>query len=159
MNCVELRNMFTEKPRKYNHIEDYEYCKFLYENAKRRKSIEGSQSTIYAEDGKFDNIHMFLRDMEKSGAFDYETNYAYQEEDCSDVYWRNSRGSSWDDLLRARRQHRVHSSDNSDYSFWSLDATGTSRRSSTGSYQNNSFSETSNYTELLRLQSRYFYVQ
>ena len=102
---------------------------------------------------------MFLRDTEKSGAFDYEANYAYQEEDYSDVCWRNSRGSSWDDLLRARRQHRVHSSDNSDYSFWSLDATGTSRRSSTGSYQNNSFSETSNYTELLRLQSRYFYVQ
>ena len=152
MNCVELKKkIFFEKPRKYNHIEDYEYCKFLYENAKRRKSIEGRESIIYEEESKFNNIHTFLRNIEKSGAFEYETNYAYQE-DYSEVYWKNSKGSgNWDELLQARRQHRVHSSDNSDYSFWSLDA-------STGSNQNNSLSETSNYTELLRLQSRYFYV-
>ena len=160
LNCAELKNLFMEKPKRdiaNNHIENYDYCRLLYENAKRRKSLERRNSNIDKEERKFNDVYTFLRELEVEGAFaDDESDTDYY----SDVYWtgRKSSGLGFGELIRARRQHRVHSSDNSDYSFWSLDGSVTSGYGS-GSGYNNSMSDPlmSNYSDLLRIQSKYFY--
>ena len=157
LNCTEIKNMFEEKPRKgrVNHLDDYEYVRLLYENAKgnaRRKSLERT-SNVHSEEKKFADIHMFLREMEVNGAFD---NYAYDSNgsEYSSLYSdprRRSPGLSFDEFVAARQQRRVHSSTNSDYSFWSLN--------SSAAGTNESLAEpASNYSDLIRLQSRYFYV-
>ena len=162
LNCAEIRNLFTDKPKKiaYNHLEDYDYCRLLYENAKRRKSLENNKTNVSSEVAKFNDIHQFLLDMKVNGAF--EEDYSSGESDCdySDVYWTQGRNNHLEDILRLRRQNRVHSSDNSDYSFWSLDASAVSNRRTSNSFTNYNISMTehSNYSELLRVQSKYFYV-
>ena len=49
MSCVELRNLFLEKNKKipYNHLEDYDYVKLLYENAKIKKYSEKKTQKPY----------------------------------------------------------------------------------------------------------------
>ena len=149
--------MFEEKPRKgrVNHLDDYEYVRLLYENAKgnaRRKSLERT-SNVHSEEKKFADIHLFLREMEDNGAFD---NYAYDFNGSEYSYHysdsrRRSPGLSFDEFVAARQQRRVHSSTNSDYSFWSLNSSAAGTNESMGE-------PASNYSDLIRLQSRYFYV-
>lgn len=163
LNCAEIKNMFVEKPRKEittNHIENYDYCRLLYENAKRRKSFQNRNSNIYMkEERKFNDVYTFLRELEVEGAFEDDSS----DTDYSDIYWtgRKTSGLGIGELMRARRQHRVHSSDNSDYSFWSLDASVTSGYGSGSGYAgvNSPMSDQlmSNYSDLLRIQSKYFY--
>ena len=160
LNCAEIKGKFVESKKKLNknHIEDYEYCRLLYENAKRRKSLEGRNHFNRSQDNrKFADIHIFLRELETEGAFDYD---AYMlDSDYSEIWCGRSRGPSGasslndEDLILARRKQKVHSSQNSDYSFWSLNSSVVSRSNSF----NNPGLE-SNYTDLLRLQSRYFYM-
>lgn len=162
LNCAEIKGMFVESKKKINknHIEDYEYCRLLYENAKRRKRFDGRNYQHYTRSDstrKFANIHMFLKELETEGAFD---NDAYMSDsDYSEIWCGRSEGSSRvssltnEELILARRKQKVHSSQNSDYSFWSLNSSIVSRSNSF----NNPGLE-SNYTDLLRLQSRYFYV-
>ena len=144
MSCVELRNIFMEKKKKIsnNHLEDYDYCKLLYENAKNKKYSQRSNRSGSQEENRFENIYMFLRDMESGGAFQ-------ELETDSTNYYQSYQFNSWEE--RSRRQHEVHSAQNSDYSFWSLD-----EFSSSSSFLSES---TSQYSDLLRLQSRHLYVQ
>ena len=162
LNCIEIKNLFIEDRKKINenHIEDYEYCRLLYENAKRRKSIEGrGQNKLRRSEAKFVDIHGFLSEMEIEGAFD---NDAYiSDSDYSEIWcdagsrgsssFRRSSSVSDEELMEARRKKRVHSSHNSDYSFWSLNSTLQSPVSNTSTYE-------SNYSHLIRMQSRYFYM-
>lgn len=160
LNCTEIKNIFVEKQKKggASHLEDYEYCRLLYENAKgnaRRKSLERN-SAEHKQESKFNNIHLFLRELEDSGAFEEEEEWGSSSSGSGDYYdlcysGGAASGLSYEELARARRQRRVHSSHNSDYSFWSLD---TSRRSETA----DTAATEGNYSDLLRLQSRYFYV-
>ena len=66
MSCVELRNLFLEKNKKipYNHLEDYDYVKLLYENAKIKKYSEKKTQKRNKDENTFENIYMFLREME-----------------------------------------------------------------------------------------------
>ena len=141
MSCVELRNIFLEKRKKipYNHLEDYDYCKLLYENARKKKSSQKKIQEVRREDNRFEDIQMFLREMESEGVFE-------EVENESD-YYEYYQLSSWEE--RSRQQHQVYSGLNSDYSFWSLDDWSPSNLSE-------SISE---YSDLLRFQSRYLYVQ
>ena len=157
LNCTEIKNMFEEKPRKgrVNHLDDYEYVRLLYENAKgnaRRKSLERT-SSVYSEEKTFADIHMFLREMEGRGAFDNDS-YHSNGSEYSSIYYdplRRSPGLSFEEFVAARRQRRVHSSTNSDYSFWSLNSSAAGTNESTAE-------PSSNYSDLIRLQSRHFYV-
>ena len=136
MSCVELRNMFLEKNKKipYNHLEDYDYCKLLYENAKIKKHSEKKILKRKKEENVFEDIYMFLREMESEGVF--------EEVEVESNYYEEYR---WEE--RTRQQHQIYSGQNSDYSFWSLDER---------SFLSDS---TSQYSDLLRLQSRHLYVQ
>ena len=183
LNCTEIRNLLEEKPKKgrVNNLDDYDYVRLLYENAKgnaRRKILEKT-STVHSGEKKFANIHMFLRDMELNGAFNKDASYSpygYSEgrkfsnihmylraADNKEVFESNgseyssfysgphksSPGLNFDEFVAARRQRRVHSSTNSDYSFWSLNSTVASTRES--------LTESGpNYADLIRLQSRYY---
>ena len=42
LNCTEIKNIFEEKPRKgrVNHLDDYEYVRLLYENAKGNDQLK-----------------------------------------------------------------------------------------------------------------------
>ena len=136
MSCVELRNIFLEKNKKipYNHLEDYDYVKLLYENAKIKKySVKKTQKRT-KDENIFEDINMFLREMESEGVFEeVETESDYYE----DYRWEE----------RSRHQHHIYSGQNSDYSFWSLDD------------QSFLSDSTSQYSDLLRLQARHLYVQ
>ena len=136
MSCVELRNMFLEKNKKipYNHLEDYDYVKLLYENAKIKKYSEKKTPKRNKDENTFEDIYMFLREMESEGVFEeVEAENNYYEE----YLWEE----------RTRHQHQIYSGQNSDYSFWSLDEQ---------SFLSESISQ---YSDLLRLQARHLYVQ
>ena len=133
LNCTELLNMFEEKPRKgrVNHLDDYEYCRLLYETAKgnaRRKSVERSKEEVVMmmkeeEENKYSDIRVFLREMEETGVIDQ------QPDSGSDFsFYSDPRRFSplsrrlpplspglIEEFVAARRQQRVHSATNSDY--------------------------------------------
>ena len=181
LNCTEIKNIFEEKPKKgrVNNLDDYDYVRLLYENAKgnaRRKSLEKT-STVHSGEKKFADIHMFLRDMEVNGAFDNDAayiSYGHSEKKFSDIHMflradinevfdsncseyssfysdrhRSSPGLNFDEFVAARRQQRVHSSTNSDYSFWSLNSSVAGARESLPE-------PSPSYADLIRLQSRYY---
>ena len=93
------------------------------------------------DENKFEDIYMFLREMESEGVFE-----EVDSESESD-YYEHHPLDSWEE--RTRRQHQVYSAQNSDYSFWSLDDWSSSFLSES----------VSQYSDLLRLQSRNLYVQ
>ena len=136
MSYVELRNIFLEKNKKipYNHLEDYDYLKLLYENAKIKKYSEKKTQKRNKDENTFENIYMFLREMESEGVF--------EEVEAESDYYEDYR---WEE--RTRQQHQIYSGQNSDYSFWSLDE------------QSFLSDSTSHYSDLLRLQARHLYVQ
>ena len=183
LNCTEIRNLLEEKPKKgrVNNLDDYDYVRLLYENAKgnaRRKVLEKT-STVHLGEKKFADIHMFLRDMEINGAFNNDASYSsYGHSEGNKNYnvrmflraadndevldsngseyssfysnpHKSSPGLNFDEFVAARRQRRVHSSTNSDYSFWSLNSSVTSTRESPTD-------SSPNYADLIRLQSRYY---
>ena len=143
MSCVELRNIFLDKQKKipYNHLEDYDYCKLLYENARNKKYSQKNARNGTKDENKFEDIYMFLREMESEGVFE-----EVDSESESD-YYEHHPLDSWEE--RTRRQHQVYSAQNSDYSFWSLDDWSSSFLSES----------VSQYSDILRLQSRNLYVQ
>ena len=114
-------------------------AKFLYENARSKKSSP-KKAKDSRDENRFEDIHMFLREMESVGVFD-------EVETESDYYYEFYQVDSWEE--RTRRQHCVYSAQNSDYSFWSLDDWTPSLLSDS----------TSQYSDLLRFQSRNLYVQ
>ena len=138
LNCTELRNMFEEKPRKgrVNHLDDYEYCRLLYETAKgnaRRKSVERSKEEVMMmmkeeEENKYSDIRVFLREMEETGVIDQQPNSDFSfysdprrlSPTLPDFSFYSRRLSPLspgliEDFVAARRQQRVHSATNSDY--------------------------------------------
>ena len=133
--------MFLEKNKKipYNHLEDYDYVKLLYENAKIKKYSEKKTPKRNKDENTFEDIYMFLREMESEGVF--------EEVDSESEMNEHHPLDSWEE--RTRRQHQVYSAQNSDYSFWSLDDWSSSFLSES----------VSQYSDLLRLQSRNLYVQ
>ena len=133
LNCTELRNMFEEKPRKgrVNHLDDYEYCRLLYETAKgnaRRKSVERSKEEVVMmmkeeEENKYSDIRVFLREMEETGVIDQQPDSGSDFSFYSDprrlspetLYSRRLSPGLIEEFVAARRQQRVHSATNSDY--------------------------------------------
>ena len=182
LNCTEIKNIFEEKPKKgrVNNLDDYDYVRLLYENAKgnaRRKILEKTSTVHHSGEKKFADIHMFLRDMEVNGVFDNDAayiSYGHSEKKFSDIHMflradinevfdsngseyssfysdphKSSPGLNFDEFVAARRQQRVHSSTNSDYSFWSLNSSVAGTRESLAA-------PSPNYADLIRLQSRYY---
>ena len=111
LNCTEIKNIFVEKQKKggASHLEDYEYCRLLYENAKgnaRRKSLERN-SAEHKQESKFNNIHLFLRELEDSGAFEEEEEWGSSSSASGDYYdlcysGGAASGLSYEELARAR---------------------------------------------------------
>ena len=96
MSCVELRNIFLEKRKKipYNHLEDYDYCKLLYENARKKKSSQKRVQEGRREDNRFEDIQMFLREMESEGVF--------EEVETESDYYEYYQLSSWEEATEVK---------------------------------------------------------
>lgn len=137
MTCPHLSCVSSNKKKQVykTTLDDYEYCKILYENARSRKKDSTTQQAKCVS--KFENVQSLLQDMvAERKCFD---NGGYHEDDYDYV------GSF---------SKKIHSSKNSDYSFWSLDGAESFTSSES---ESSSYGPTQMYSDLIRNQSKYFY--